>query len=164
MASLVVYFFHMVGSRQQTHLQHHLQKSQLSLPWTQGSFASQTWTPSGPWLCLVTSPLTLVATWQCPYLACLTYFRGSSLGVHGKILKLSPPHRDHGKLGGCGGGEVGPVSGPWSHPLVTTSSLPYYPTLYIYTLPYGPEAGNLPLSQMENRAHIVLLWDSPKLK
>lgn len=32
MVSLVVCFLHMVGGRQQTHLQHHLQKSQLSLP------------------------------------------------------------------------------------------------------------------------------------
>lgn len=118
----VVCFLNVVGTKQQPHFYHHLQKSQLSLPWSPGPFASQTRTPSGPWLYSSHLASHYGGPMAMP-LTCMSYLPPMLLtrDTWGH-MKLSPPSTNHGNQLAW---EVGNVLGPWSHHLVTKSSLPY---------------------------------------
>ena len=118
---LLVLFSQHRWNQATSHLYHHLQKPQLSFPWSHGFFASQTKTPSGSWLSSGTLPFTMVVSWQCP-LTCMSYLLPKLVpGDKGEVTKPSSPSINHGNQQA---GEVKTVSGPWSHPLVTKPCLP----------------------------------------
>lgn len=112
-----VCFLDIVGTTQQPHLQHHLPKSQLSLSWNHGSFAFQTWLPLAlALLCTLTH--AMVAPWQCLTRSGLPTSHASHWGPWCSLQVQA--------MGNWQGGEVGTVSVPLSHHLVTKSSLPYH--------------------------------------
>lgn len=97
----------------------HLQKCQLSLPWSHEAFASQMWTPSGLWLCIVSLPLTMVV-----------------LDTR-ELLKLSPPRTKHGEPAGWGGGDCHATSSPCH--FCPSAAAAYWPKWQIEHKLYCPE-------------------------